>query len=65
MLPKLKKKKKKQKNGKKKAAQIVYWLPTFKNKSLSMSAILSPNDMNWSNQCEKFTKQMITSREEE
>jgi hypothetical protein len=28
-----------------------------------MSAILSPNDMNWSNQCEKFTKQMITSRE--
>jgi len=62
MLPKLKKKKKKHK---KKAAQIFYWLPTFKNKSLSMSAILSPNDMNWSNQCEKFTKQMITSREEE
>jgi hypothetical protein len=56
MLPKLKKKKRK-------VAQIVYWLPTFKNKSLPMSTILSPNDKDWPNQYAKFTKQMITSRE--
>jgi hypothetical protein len=62
MLLKLKKRKKK-KRKEKKAAQIIYWLPTFKNKSLSMSTISSPNDKDWSNQYAKFTKQLITSRE--
>jgi hypothetical protein len=51
------------KKKKKRAAQIVYWLPTFKIKSLSMSTILSPNNKDWPNQYATFTKQMITSRE--